>query len=130
MSNYRDENAPDKFVKQYISARLEQAAHSIFLGSSDDLVDYLNEKGGLDRPCTEWIENASNGALRELLKVHQKKYNQYHAGAGTASFGSAGPSAQGFVDSAYDPGSPMSADNPPRVSCLGGPLGSEKWSSD
>lgn len=120
MSSLGNELLADKYVKQAISAALEQAAHSHLLKSSDELVDYLREKGDLSRPCKELILNASNSALRELLKEHQRKYHnhqQQRAGTGqSSSHGAAGPSVQRFAnqsDSAYfssdrDPGSPMS----------------------
>lgn len=110
MSAFGEENSVEKFVKKYITARLDQLARSQLLNSCDELVDYLEEVG-LDRFCTEWINNATITALRELLKEHQKKFHQYHTGAGQATNAASGPSVQRFAnqhDSAYDPGSPMS----------------------
>lgn len=125
MSAIREENATESFVKSYITASLEQLARRHLLKSSDELVDYLLEEVRLDRPCTEWINTASNAALRELLRVHQMKFHQYNTGAGQASTAAPGPSAQRFAnhfDSAYfssDPGSPISERVRPRVSRQG-----------
>lgn len=119
MSAFREDNQADKSVRQYLTARLEQAAHKDLLKSSDELVDYLVETGGLDRTCRNWIDHAPNAALRELLKDHQRKYHLIHSGGGPASHGAGGPSAHHRFgnqhDSAYDPGSPMSQESQFRV---------------
>lgn len=114
MSAPREENATDRFVKQYLTARLEIAeAKGLVFEYTDQFVDHLNSEGGLDNICRDWIRFAPNEALRELLRDHHGRHGKAQAGAARApSLNTVGPSVpqlSNVSDSAYDPGpgSPM-----------------------
>lgn len=95
MSAPRNKIPNDSFEKVYVARRLNDLAikgHRRFK-SSDELYTYLTREMDLDRPCTEWVNNAPMPTIRELLQDHQRLFDQRNPDASQAPNG--GPAAYG-----------------------------------
>lgn len=107
MSAPRQEDPNDSNVKRYLTGRLQRAQQQgRSFDSTDEFIDYLHSNGGLDKICEEWIDNAPNRVLRELLKDHNSRGKDQTSAAQAPSLNVVG-SYVPASDSGYGPGSPM-----------------------